>query len=268
MVKLRPDIVLFGDSITQQSFQPGGWGARLADAYNRHADIVLRGYSGYNTAWALATLPDLREPMLEAPALVTVMLGANDANCPAPLRKQGPEASRQHVPIDEYKANLKTIVTTIQSWGSTARRARVLLITPPPVHTETWAAFCVKNYGVNADAEPNRNHEYTAEYAKACVAVGAELGVAALDMHGAFLARPDWPTLLVDGLHPSATGGEFMYETIVKTVQTTWPELTPLMFGADPSKPGLPLDFPDHKDPGLDRGDVSKIFKAHAAAKK
>ena len=61
---IRPELVLFGDSITQQSFQPGGWGARLADAYNRHADIVLRGYSGYNTAWALATLPALREPML------------------------------------------------------------------------------------------------------------------------------------------------------------------------------------------------------------
>ena len=144
----------------------------------------------------------------------------------------------------------------------------MLLITPPPVHTETWAAFCVENYGVNADAEPNRNHEYTATYCKACLAVGAELGVAALDMHGAFLARPDWPTLLVDGLHPSAAGGEFMYETIVKKVQTTWPELTPLVFGADPSKPGLPLDFPDHKDPGLDRGDVSKIFKDHAAAKR
>lgn len=32
---VRPRILLFGDSITQQSFGPGGWGARLADAYQR-----------------------------------------------------------------------------------------------------------------------------------------------------------------------------------------------------------------------------------------
>lgn len=31
----RPRIVLFGDSITEQSFRPGGWGAALADAYSR-----------------------------------------------------------------------------------------------------------------------------------------------------------------------------------------------------------------------------------------
>lgn len=31
----RKRFVLFGDSITQQSFAQGGWGARLADAYAR-----------------------------------------------------------------------------------------------------------------------------------------------------------------------------------------------------------------------------------------
>jgi hypothetical protein len=32
---LRPSLVLFGDSITEQSFRPGGWGAALADTYSR-----------------------------------------------------------------------------------------------------------------------------------------------------------------------------------------------------------------------------------------
>ena len=41
-------IVLFGDSITQQSFDPEkcGWGAYLANAYMRKMDVVNRGYSG------------------------------------------------------------------------------------------------------------------------------------------------------------------------------------------------------------------------------
>ena len=32
---LRPQFVLFGDSLTQRSFDEGGWGARLASEYQR-----------------------------------------------------------------------------------------------------------------------------------------------------------------------------------------------------------------------------------------
>jgi len=32
---LRPEFVLFGDSITQESFDDGGWGAALASLYAR-----------------------------------------------------------------------------------------------------------------------------------------------------------------------------------------------------------------------------------------
>lgn len=33
--RMRPQIVLFGDSITEQSFRSGGWAAALADTYSR-----------------------------------------------------------------------------------------------------------------------------------------------------------------------------------------------------------------------------------------
>jgi len=44
----RPIILLFGDSITQQSFNVTyrGWGAATADWYNRYADVINRGFSG------------------------------------------------------------------------------------------------------------------------------------------------------------------------------------------------------------------------------
>lgn len=32
---MRPRLVLFGDSITEQSFADGGWGAALADRFAR-----------------------------------------------------------------------------------------------------------------------------------------------------------------------------------------------------------------------------------------
>lgn len=38
---MRPQIVIFGDSITQQSFKLGGWGAALADTYARKVCICF-----------------------------------------------------------------------------------------------------------------------------------------------------------------------------------------------------------------------------------
>ena len=38
---MRPRIVLFGDSITEQSFRSGGWGGALADTYTRKVDPTL-----------------------------------------------------------------------------------------------------------------------------------------------------------------------------------------------------------------------------------
>ncbi|XP_048127159.1 GDSL esterase/lipase CPRD49-like isoform X5 [Rhodamnia argentea] len=52
----RPQYVLFGSSIVQFSFSNGGWGASLADLYARKADIILRGYSGWNSRGALEVL--------------------------------------------------------------------------------------------------------------------------------------------------------------------------------------------------------------------
>ena len=47
------------------------------------ADVVLRGYSGYNTRWARLLLPKAFPTSPPVPAkLVTVFFGANDAALP------------------------------------------------------------------------------------------------------------------------------------------------------------------------------------------
>ena len=105
---LRPRFVLFGDSLTQRSFEDGGFGAGLTSAYQRkvlcrpalapiqlqkahadicwclvQADVVLRGYSGYNTRWARFLLPKVFPIGASEPTKqVTVFLGANDAALP------------------------------------------------------------------------------------------------------------------------------------------------------------------------------------------
>jgi hypothetical protein len=45
MAKLRPQFVLFGDSITQLSFENGGWGAALAALYARQVFLSLLSIS-------------------------------------------------------------------------------------------------------------------------------------------------------------------------------------------------------------------------------
>jgi lysophospholipase L1-like esterase len=49
----------------------------------RKADVLNRGFSGYNTEWLAAMLPSVFPPMPSppgfAPVLVTIWFGANDA---------------------------------------------------------------------------------------------------------------------------------------------------------------------------------------------
>lgn len=135
---MRPKIYLFGDSITEESFDDGGWGASLAHIFSRtvlkfftlfvpfvsllvllkirggslifQVDVVLRGYSGYNTRWALKVVERVFDPPVESggdggaqPLAVTVFFGANDACLPDRC------SAWQHVPLPEYKQNLHAI---------------------------------------------------------------------------------------------------------------------------------------------------------------
>ena len=49
----RPQIILFGDSITQHGWGSHGWATELSTTYVRKADVYNRGFSGYNSAVAL-----------------------------------------------------------------------------------------------------------------------------------------------------------------------------------------------------------------------
>ncbi|KAH8960365.1 hypothetical protein BDL97_06G128300 [Sphagnum fallax] len=119
MTKLRPQFVLFGDSITQLSFENGGWGAALAALYSRQ----------------LSSPPDV----------VTVFFGANDAALPVP------DGEHFHVPLPQYKANLHQIVSHIKSNSETTV---VVLITPPPLDDEAWIEF--RSDGLHLSVGGNR----------------------------------------------------------------------------------------------------------------
>ncbi|KAL8457816.1 hypothetical protein ACS0TY_035623 [Phlomoides rotata] len=243
---MRPQIVLFGDSITQLSFGSGGWGASLADIYSRKVDVVLRGYNGYNTRWALFLLHHIFP--LEAakpPAAVTVFFGANDA---ALLSGTG---KRQHVPLEEYKENLRKIVQHIKNQSP---ETLIVLITPPPICLEGRREYAWSLYGDKASSVPDRTSEEAGIYAEQCVSVAKELGLPSINLWSKMQETDGWQRkFLSDGLHLTPEGNAVVFKEVVKIFD----------------KAGfseLPFDFPPNQE--IDEENPGKTFLQQCSAVK
>lgn len=173
-------MILFGDSITQQSERQEhgfAFAPALRDDYIRRLDVLNRGFSGYTSQLALQVLPQfMPDPSQANVRLMTVFFGANDACIPG---------NAQHVPLDEYLANLKA---TVQHPTVLAHRAKVLLITPAPVdeHQLEPNDLAIGYSGLQ------RTAENTKRYADACRDVGKQLGVPVVDLWTVFMRAAGW----------------------------------------------------------------------------
>ncbi|KAF5742329.1 GDSL esterase/lipase [Tripterygium wilfordii] len=232
---MRPKIYLFGDSITEESFNDG-WGSSLATHFGRTFDIVLRGYSGYNTRWVLKVLdrifPSVKGGDDEAPKAITVFFGANDASVPDGY------SAFQHVPLDEYKQNLHSIVSFFKKqWPGTL----VILITPPPIDEE--ARLC-NPYIENPLTLPERTNDAAGSYAKACVEVAGECRCPVIDLWTKMQQFTDWKkAYLSDGLHLTKSGNKVVFEEVLAKLKEegisleTMPFDLPLFHEIDPKDP-------------------------------
>ncbi|XP_021907709.1 GDSL esterase/lipase At5g45920 isoform X1 [Carica papaya] len=221
---MRPKIYLFGDSITEESFGDSGWGASLAHHFSRSVDVMLRGYSGYNTRWALKVIHRVF-PAVESeepPLAVTVFFGANDASLP------DRSSSFQHVPLDEYKQNLRSIVFILKSrWPTTS----ILLITPPPIDEDGRLRY---PFIEDPTGLPERTNEAAGAYAKACSAVASECGIPVIDLWSKMQKFPGWQkSCLSDGLHLTRTGNRIVFDEVVEALR-----------GQGLSAEKLPVDLP------------------------
>jgi lysophospholipase L1-like esterase len=219
----RSKIILFGDSITQMSFSAtdSGWGAYIADRYQRRADVLNRGFSGYNTNWFLRYADtdvgktDLFEH--DGVKLVTIFFGANDAS-------DAVHNARQHVPLEDYKNNIRTIISLAKhNFGS---GVSIVLMTPPPVSHEGRIKFQKERYREKATGVLERTLELSGQYAKAVADISSELNLPLLDLWSSMQAVTSWPTLLSDGLHLSPTGNKFVGEALLCVIEKSLPELS------------------------------------------
>ncbi|XP_042292913.1 isoamyl acetate-hydrolyzing esterase 1 homolog isoform X2 [Thunnus albacares] len=197
-----PKVILFGDSITQFSFQANGWGSEIANRLARKCDVVNRGLSGYNSRWAKIVLPRLINSQSSADnniAAVTVFFGANDCA----LEDKNPQ---QHISLQEYSENLKEISKLLASAGVSADK--VIFITPPPIHEPAWEKECILKGGTL-----NRLNSVAGQYAQACVQAAGQCGTDVLDLW-TLMQRDgqDYTLYLSDGLHLSEKGNQFVTE--------------------------------------------------------
>ncbi|KAF4016615.1 hypothetical protein G4228_008200 [Cervus hanglu yarkandensis] len=136
----------------------------------RKCDVLNRGFSGYNTRWAKIILPRLvrKGSGLDSPVAVTIFFGANDSA----LKDENP---KQHVPLEEFAANLRSMVRYLQSVD--VPEGRLILITPPPLCEAAWAQECLQQ-----GCKLNRLNSVVGEYARACLQVAQDCGAEALDL--------------------------------------------------------------------------------------
>lgn len=208
-------IILFGDSLTQRSFEPqnGLWGALLADRLQRICDVIGRGFSGYTSRTCRVMLPRLysAENITDVKAFV-ICLGANDSS-------NVKSETKQHVPLDEYCRNLEEMIQYLIKIG--LNKDKIILMTPPPYYHPKYATYCQE---VGRDM-PVKDNIVVSQYAEACYKVAQNCEVDVVNLYQEMIKDENWPRYLIDGLHFSHAGSVLVYALlwphIAKRIDTT-----------------------------------------------
>ena len=205
--------VCFGDSITQEASSPerDGWVSALSAYWIRRVEVRNRGFSGYNTRWALKIYEKV--VLGEKPDVIVIFFGANDSI---------DESVAQHVPLDEYKDNLKKMVLmTKKSLDST----KVILMTPPPVYEPVLEE---RNQAKGKTLLVDRSNERTLLYVNAVKDIGKEFGLPVVDNFNTMeVDSPNRNNYLRDGLHLSQLGNQRVFENIETVITKQLPQLIP-----------------------------------------
>ena len=132
--------------------------------------------------------------------LLTIWFGANDAMIPG---------EQQHVPLQQYKANLSKLVHMVRDPSSEyySPETRIILFTPPPVNTIQWIEELRSRDPPKQELD--RDFNVTRQYAKGVLEVGRKEKVPVVDTWTLFYEaagkeEKNLAKYLTDGLHLNA----------------------------------------------------------------
>ena len=291
----RLQIVVVGDSITEYGDRQGGWVSLLSSHYVRHADIYNRGYGGYNTRTYLALLhqhlnlglwpyqPTNNDEDSDSSAttnkrwkrLVTLYLGTNDAALP----DSGTKESRIHTPVDEFAANLRSIIALLVpqygahvSPGATppsqylSTSTALILVTPGQVNITQWQLrnLTTPPYPPTSSLPITRSVPATEKYAAAVRSLARDWHIPCLDMWP-LTAESEWQRMFSDGLHLSDAGNRVVYDEVMRLVREEYGELEVRGTGEEEDEVGrLDWDAPIYWQ--IDYQDIEGSFAVKDAA--
>ena len=160
-----------------------------------------------------------------------MLFGANDACLES-------AAGSQHVPLDRFRKNLVSVITHP---AILEHRARIVLLTPPPIN-EYGCEEVDMARGIGRRREASHTRLYAAEVR----GVAQEYGLVLVDLYALFTEMAGYNQrdddipgskklpenavlrrLLHDGLHMSYLAYTFLFETVMETIHKNWPDQLP-----------------------------------------
>lgn len=211
-------IVMFGDSTT--ALRPGA----IQKVYSVRVDEALQSVASsltvHNAGIGGNTTRDARKRFAKdvlqyKPKVIVMQFGINDSAVDV---WKNPPAKGSRVPVAEYEANLRAMITEARGQG-----AKVILMTTNPVR---WTSKLRDVYGKPPylpDAEDGFDVVLTG-YNEALRRLAKEMEVPLVDVRAAY---PEFAThhqttidkLLLDGMHPNDQGHQLVCELLVPAIR-------------------------------------------------
>lgn len=208
-------IIMFGDSTTAER-------ASVTKVYAKRIQEKLEGVGSslqvYNAGIGGNTTRDAKkrfeaEVLAYQPRVIVMQFGINDSAVDV-WRK--PPATAPRVPLAEYVANLREMITQAQKQGS-----QVILMTPNPLR---WTDKLKEMYGHPPyDAADHLGFEKATlvGYIAALHKLAKELNLPLVDVHAAYAAVGKLSDeFLPDGMHPNDRGHALVAEKLMPVLRT------------------------------------------------
>ncbi|KAJ4296911.1 hypothetical protein N0V90_006959 [Kalmusia sp. IMI 367209] len=250
-----PQIVLFGDSLTQWGFDAAtqGFGWHLENVYEGKAEIVnevvTTSYtSNYIQREFTRLISQLTSASAQPTLLFTIFLGANDA-CFV--------GKTEYVPLPRFSDNIRGFVEEILIRDELPR-TKIVLITPPPIDIpEALPDDVVGPWAANEDPKSEKGYRTYVSYLHGQLSIVGEYAdtgrVIGLDYWGALIdagleeqgrsedrgvdeklpgcglqgAREFGKGWFTDGLHLDVKAYNVLSKSLMDAVVGKWPELSP-----------------------------------------